>query len=350
MDGEGGARRLRAALAACGGIADLTLQAAAASPDFLVAAIQDPRAEALERAGGRYGIAARHLDFADLLQEDVDFVIVNSPNHLHAEHVEQALAHGKPCLVQKPLAPTLAAARALVARARRAGLPLGVMMFEHGKPLHHQVRKMVQGGWPGEPALVQALSAHDIYLRAPPPADDWRRDPEKVGGGAFIQLAVHHINLARWLLGREIACVAMLGAGGHTVFADESDVLSALFADGPAAQFAASYAAHAAHFLIAGTRGMIDIAADRVLVRGASQYHGPVFAYEEAGEERVYARSELEVRSAPLEQSCEVHGRFARWLRDGAEFECTAESALCDMQVIDAAYRSRDAGRVIFIE
>ncbi len=343
-------RRLRAGLAACGGISNLTLQAAAASPDFQVTAIQDPRAEALERAGSRYGIAARHRRFEDLLQEDIDFVIINSPNHLHAEQAEQALARGKPCLVQKPLAPALAAARALVESARRAGLPLGVMMFEHGVPLHHQVRDMVQCGWLGEPTLLQALSAHDIYLKSPPPADDWRRDPGKVGGGAFIQLAVHHINLARWLLGREITCAAMLGAGGHTVFADESDVLSVLFAGGPAAQFAASYAAKASHFLLAGTRGTVHITEAGVLVRGATPYRGPVFDYEQAGGERFYTRAELEERSRPLLERCEVHGRFARWIRDGEAFECTAESALRDMQVIDAAYRSRDAGRVIFIE
>ncbi|MFH0945025.1 MAG: Gfo/Idh/MocA family oxidoreductase [Planctomycetota bacterium] len=340
-------RRLRAALAACGGISDLTLQAAERSPDFQVVALQDPRKEALQQVGDRYGIRARHLRFEDLLAEEVDFVIVNSPNHVHRPQVEQVLKAGKPCLVQKPMAPNLDDARAMVLAAREAGLPLGVTMFEHSRPENHQVKEMVRSGWLGEPTLLQALSAHDIYLKNPPPEEDWRRDPRKVGGGAFIQLAVHHINLARWFLDREIVRVCMFGARGHTVFKDETDVASMLFENGPAAQFAASYAARASHFLIAGTRGTIQLQEGSVTVRGDDPYPGPVFNYEEAGQESVFKLSARATGEDAEGDRYEVHGRFARFIRDGSEFPCTAESALRDMEAVAAAYRSRDEGRPV---
>lgn len=340
-------KRLRAALAACGGISDLTMQAAARSPDFQVVALQDPREEALRQVGDRYGIAARHLRFEDLLAEETDFIIVNSPNHAHRFQVEQTLKAGKPCLVQKPIAPSLEDARAMVRAAEEASLPLGVTMFEHSRPVHHQVREMVQSGWLGEPTLLQALSAHDIYLKQPPPADDWRRDAEKVGGGAFIQLAVHHINLARWFLDREIVQVSMLGLRGQTVFEDETDVASMLFAGGPAAQFAASYAASASHFLIAGTRGMIHLRSGAITVRGDDSYRGPVFDYKAPGKESRFSLSALEKEGGEETARCEVHGRFARFIRDGGEFSCTAESALHDMEVVAAAYRSRAEGRLV---
>ncbi|MHC4472290.1 MAG: Gfo/Idh/MocA family protein, partial [Planctomycetota bacterium] len=133
---------LRAALAACGGISELTLSAARRSPDFDVVAIQDPDGSALSRVGDRFEIFRRHADFEDLLTDDMDFVVVNSPNHVHLEQVRAAAAAGKPCLVQKPMAPTLADAEEMALVAAEAGLSLGVTMFELGKPLNHQVRQM----------------------------------------------------------------------------------------------------------------------------------------------------------------------------------------------------------------
>ena len=113
----------------------------------------------------------------------------------HQRFVEVAARHRVPVICQKPMAPTLAKAREMVGAAADAGIRLGVTMFELSKPLHHQVRAMVGAGWLGTPTLIQAVSAHDIYLKDPPPEGNWRRDPAKVGGGAFIQLAVHQVDL-----------------------------------------------------------------------------------------------------------------------------------------------------------
>jgi len=340
---------LRAALCACGGISELTLDAARRSRDFEVVAIQDPRPEARERVGERYGIERRHERFGDLLAEEFDFLIVNSPNHLHREQTEAGLRSKRPVLVQKPIAPTLADARAMAETARTEGVALGVTMFEHSRPLNHELKRMVATGWLGEPTLLQALLAHDIYLENPPPPGNWRRDPSRVGGGAFIQLALHQIDLARWILGREVTQVTNLGAGGRTVFEDESDVASVLFEGGVAAHFAAGYAANHSYFSLLGTRGTIAVTAGHLLVRGEERWTGEVFDYDEIGTERCYPLAELEARSRASADRLEIHGRFARWIRDGGEFPCTAESAVRDLEVVDAAYRSRAEGRTILL-
>ncbi len=340
-------RELRAALCACGGISDLTLKAAERSPDFSVVAIQDPRPEARDAVGERYGISRRHERLEELLEEELDFLIVNSPNHLHREQTVAGLRTKRPVLVQKPIAPTLADARAMLEAAAAEGVPLGVTMFEHSKPLHHQLKRMLEAGWFGEPTLLQALSAHDLYYRDPPAESDWRRDPARVGGGAFIQLALHQIDLARWLLGREVTEVSMLGARGHTVFEDESDVASVLFDGGVAAHFAAGYAASHSSFTIAGTHGTISVLAEHLLVRGEYSFTGEVFTYDDPGTERVFSLAELEAESTALADQLEIHGRFARWIRDGGQFPCTAESAIRDLEVVDAAYRSRAEGRTV---
>lgn len=341
------ARELRAALCACGGISDLTLKAAERSPDFTVVAIQDPRREARDAVGERYGITRRHGRFEALLEEEYDFLIVNSPNHLHREQTVAGLRTKRPVLVQKPIAPTLDDAHAMAEAAVAEGVPLGVTMFEHSKPLHHQLKFMLDAGWFGAPTLLQALIAHDLYFRKPPAESDWRRDPDKVGGGAFIQLALHQIDLARWLLGREVTEVSMLGARGHTVFEDESDVASVLFDGGVAGHFAAGYAASHSCFSIAGTHGTVSVLAEHLVVRGEYSFAGETFSYDHPGSERIFPLAELAAKSADSADRYEVHGRFARWIRDGGQFPCTAESAIRDLEVVDAAYRSRAEGRTV---
>lgn len=336
-------------MAACGGIADLTLTAARRSPDFEVTAIQDVDEAALNKTGDRYDIRRRHLRFEDLLTEDIDFVVVNSPNHVHLDQVRAAAAAGKPCLVQKPLARNLAEAEAMVALAAANGIRLGVTMFEISKPLHHQVKAMVREGWLGTPTVIQACSAHDIYLRNPPEAGNWRRDPDKVGGGAFIQLAVHQINLASWILEKDVTSVSATGTRGQTVFEDETTLVTTQFRDGPVAHFAASYAADLYAFSLCGTRGRIHLFPDHLLVKGDRPFAGEIFDYPDPGEETVLRLEGLQDAVEALRDSVEIHASFARWLLDREAFPCPGEIALRDMKVVDAAYRSMKEGMCIHI-
>ncbi len=331
---------LRAALSACGGIADLAVDAAHRSPEFEIVAVQDPDPSARDRVGARAGVDRRHADFEDLLTDDVDFVILNGPNHVHLPQLRLAAAAGKPCLVQKPMAPTLADAATMVAVAAEHGIPLGVVMFELGKPLHHEVRAMVRSGWLGEPTLLQAVSAHDIYLHTPPPPDDWRRDAQKVGGAAFIQLAVHQINLARWLLGHEVEAVAATRTAGHTVFEDETTLATLRFREGPVGHFAASYATALYGFTLCGTRGRIHLLPDHVILRGETPWRGAILAYEKPDRELVVPLDSIAEAIARQADPCEIHTSFARWLRGGEEYECTGDFALRDMRVVDAVERA----------
>jgi len=333
-------RRLTAGLSACGGIAPLTLDAARASPDFEIVAIQDPDLTALDRVGDEHGIENRFEDFEDLADFEPDFLILNSPNDRHLPQVRIAAESGIHCLVQKPLAPRLADGEEIVRRAADAGMRLGVTMFELGKPLNHQVRMMVRSGWLGDPVLVQATAAHTIYMKEPPAEDDWRRDPAKVGGAAFIQLAIHHLGLAAWLLDQEIRAICATGTKGHTVFEDETTLATVRFDGGILAHFAASYATDLAGLTLCGTRGRVHLLPEHVVVRGEEEFEGDIFNYEEPGREVSIPLETLAPVIADRAAAVEIHGAFARWIRDGEEYPCPAERGLADLRAVDAAYRS----------
>ena len=343
-------RPLRAAMAACGGVCNLAIEAERLSPDFEIAAIQDPDPAALARVGERLGRARRHAAFEELLADDIDFLIINSPNHLHLEQVRAAAAAGKPCLVQKPIAPTLADAAEMVRIAATHDIKLGVVMFELSRPFHHQVKAMVASGWLGRPTLVSAVSAHTNFLTAPPEPGDWRRDPAKVGGGAFIQLGVHHVNLAAWILERDAIRVSAAGTRGRTVFEDETTLATIEFAGGVTASFAASYAADLYAYSVIADRGRIQLLGDHLLVRGEDPFHGEVFDYREPGRDVVIPTATFAEASRRLEGALEVHGRFARWIARDEPYPCPGERALHDMRVVEAVYRARRTGETVRIE
>ena len=337
-------------MSGCGGISAVTLEAARKSRHFEVVAIQDPNAERLARMGLRYGLQRRHEQFSDLLTDDVDFVILNTPNDYHRVQVEEATAAGKHCLVQKPMAPTLRNAELMVFDAKTHGVRLGVLMLELGDPLHHQVKAMVEAGWFGFPTLVQATSAHGIYLRAPPDPLDWRRDPAKVGGGAFIQLAIHALDLARWILDDRIEAVFAHGTRGQTVFQDETTLATVRFAGGVLGHFAASYATDLYGFVLCGTIGRIHLLDDHVIVSGRQPFEGDVFSYTTPGEEVVIPRSSILEAQAARIGEVEIHDVFARWLLGLADYPCPGERGVEDMRVVDAAYRSVEEGRWIALD
>lgn len=88
-------------------------------------AIHDPRQENAREVAARFQIPQVYADPAELLrQEKPDFVDIISDAASHVPLVELAAAHGIPVICQKPLAPSLAEAAALVRVCRAAGVPL----------------------------------------------------------------------------------------------------------------------------------------------------------------------------------------------------------------------------------
>jgi len=188
---------------------------------------------------------------------------------------------------------------------------------------------------------VQGVGAHGIYLRDPPPEGDWRRDPEKVGGGAFVQLAIHDIDLAAWILGCEVTAATAVRAGGRTVFRDETTVAAVRFGDDLAGTFAASYATDLYAFAILGTRGRVQLLPEHVVVRGEEPFRGDVLVYEDPGREVAIPRSALREAVERRRDRLEVHGAFARWVAGRAEsYPCPGERALRDLRVVDAVNRN----------
>ena len=178
---------------------------AGASDRIEVVAVCDTNAELAASVAARLGARA-YTDMAELLADDrVVSVDLALPHHVHYPAASAALAAGKHVLVEKPMAPTSAECRALIAQAEAAGLSLGVAENTPFVAAYQAVERLVRAGAIGEPRLVRTLIFGSEVTRLSDPSL-WKGRLDGSGGGTIIDAGPHSFYLLAWLVG-EIATV-----------------------------------------------------------------------------------------------------------------------------------------------
>jgi predicted dehydrogenase len=201
---------LRVGLLGAGWIMDFHARAVAEHPGAELVAAANWREPSLAKLAARHGIPRTTTDWRELVADPgVDAVVVATPNALHAEQAIACLRAGKHVLVEKPMARDLAEADAMLAAeaASRARL-----MVAHCWRFHPDVlalRARVAAGELGEVVKTRGYGAHARWGPS-----GWFTDPELAGGGALLDMGVHAIDTARFLLGdpRPVAVRATVGA------------------------------------------------------------------------------------------------------------------------------------------
>jgi predicted dehydrogenase len=160
------------------------------------------RLDAIERAGvARVAAIADPAvedalpGYDDLLAADLDGVVIATPSALHAEQALAALERGLPVFVQKPVGRTAAEVRAVVDAAERADVPRGVDLAYRHAAAFGTARDRVRSGELGE-----VIAADLVFHNAYGPDKPWFRDPALAGGGCLIDLGIHLVDLAVWIL------------------------------------------------------------------------------------------------------------------------------------------------------
>nr|KEP22900.1 oxidoreductase [Georgenia sp. SUBG003] len=166
----------------------------------LVAVMRRDGAKAADFAR-RHGVPRWYDDADELVADpDVDAVYVATPPGSHREHVLRAAAAGKPVYVEKPMARTAEECQEMIDACARAGVPLFVAYYRRAMPRFVRVKDLLDGGAVGE---VRAVA---VRLESPagmwePDHLPWRVLPEISGGGLFVDLGSHTLDLLDHLLG-----------------------------------------------------------------------------------------------------------------------------------------------------
>lgn len=151
-----------------------------------------PKARAL---ADRFGIPDAFTDIEDLLElEELDAVVIATPNHAHEPHVLSALASGRHVLCERPLSLTSRGVERILAAATRAQKVVAVANNHRYRTDVQTLSRFIQGGELGKLLGLRAGAYH--FKRA---AEGWRSRRPEAGGGAFLEHGVPLLDLALWL-------------------------------------------------------------------------------------------------------------------------------------------------------
>jgi len=170
-----------------------------------VADADEHKAEALSR---RFNVP--HVTTADAMmtRDDLDAVVICTPNHLHEEMAIEALEAGKHVFVERPLATTSQGAQRVIDVAERVGRILVVGMPHRFRPGVAALRNFIAGGELGE---LYAVRGSWMTRLMPASRHTWRYDRDEAGGGALIDLGVPALDLCLWLVGypemKRVSCI-----------------------------------------------------------------------------------------------------------------------------------------------
>jgi predicted dehydrogenase len=138
-------------------------------------------------------------DYQSVLErDDVDIVVIATPNNLLAPIAQAALQAGKHVLVEKPAAITLSEIDSIIAAREKSGRLARVGFNHRYHPSFRKARELYESGALGDLMFVRGRYGHGARVGY---EKEWRANPEISGGGELIDQGVHLIDLSRWFLG-----------------------------------------------------------------------------------------------------------------------------------------------------
>jgi 1,5-anhydro-D-fructose reductase (1,5-anhydro-D-mannitol-forming) len=187
----------------------------------------------------------------------VDAVYISTTNEHHRDQAIAAIEAGKHVLCEKPLALSLADARAMVRAAADAGVVLATNHHLRNAASHRAMRDAIAAGRIGRPLAARVF--HAVYL--PPHLQGWRLDKPEAGGGVILDITVHDADTLRFVLGDDpVEVVAMPQSGGMGQKGLADAVMGVMrFRSGLIAQFHDGFTAKFAEtgFEVHGTEGSL---------------------------------------------------------------------------------------------
>ena len=164
---------------------------------FECAAVVDTSPDRLAEAKEKYGVDG-YTDYREMLDAvKPDLTVICSPTHLHRLHAEAALTAGSDVFLDKPMAPTLADARAIADTARHEGRKLMIYQPHRVTPEAVIARRILESGKLGRLYLLRRTNFS--YNRR----SDWQAF-KKYGGGMLNNYGAHYIDQTLWLTGAQI--------------------------------------------------------------------------------------------------------------------------------------------------
>lgn len=171
-------------------------------PGFALQAVMRRDGAKAQDYARRHGVPRAYDDAQALIDDpEVDAVYIATPPDTHKLYALQVAAAGKPCCIEKPMAPLHADCVAIEQAFLAKNLPLFVAYYRRSLPRFLKVAELLQAGAIGEVRHVHwqlSAPANALDLSG---AYNWRTDAAIAPGGHFDDLASHGLDLLAFLLG-----------------------------------------------------------------------------------------------------------------------------------------------------
>lgn len=285
-----------------------------------------------------------------LFEQDLDLVVVSTPNRTHVPLALRAIEAGLPVVVDKPFAPTAAEAQQVVDAAAAKGVGLTVFQNRRLDSDFLTVRKVLDSGRLGD--VFRFESRYDRWV--PKPKDNWREfgDPAEAGG-LLYDLGAHIVDQALQLFGPVETVYAEVDRRRAGVQVDDDVFVALHHANGIRSHLWATTLAGTLNprFRLLGdqatfTKFGLDVQEPQIKagLRPGDEGWG-VEPASDAG--RLGVGGEVETVPTEVGRYQDFYAQVRDALRGEGEFPVDPASAVAALRVIEAARQSSVDGRIV---
>lgn len=323
-----------------------------AHPDAEVVAIADPDEKRLQIVGDEFKVAQRYVDAVKMLaQAKLDVVSIATPNKFHLPLTLAAFQAGCHVLCEKPMAMNAAEGRRMIAASKRARRRLMINFSYRFTEQAWALKQQVDAGILGEVYYGRTVWHR---RRGMPGFGGWFGQKALSGGGPLIDLGVHRIDLALWLMGYPKP-VWVMGGAWNPIAAriareqqkayDCEDLACGMirFDNGAMLEVEASWAANIAEKEFMETR-LLGTQAGLVQRNRNETYEFEAELYLE----RNGAQYDMKLHP-PVPGAGSSYAHFINAIRDRKPHLATGEEGLIVMEILDAIYASAAKGAPVKI-
>jgi predicted dehydrogenase len=336
---------LLGAVIGCGFVSRFHLEAWSRVPNARLAALCDLDRDRLAQAAQRVDGARTFTSAADLFENEksLDFVEICTQPESHRVLVELAARHGVDILCQKPAALDRVDFTAMIGACASAGVRMMIHENWRFRPWYRALRALIESGAIGRPVRVRIAHRDTRAIRT----GGFRDQPYQAATTRLIlmDMGCHLVDTARYLMGDIRSVSATIGRFGAANIGEDVAMVAVTFASGALGWLDFSWCAAADRArpewalnetVVEGTE-----ATARVLTDGSLELIDPD------------GRSERRPVGLPPDDLVYVEGygatqrHFIEGILSGLEHETSAADNLKTMDVVWAAYRSAEEGRML---
>ena len=280
----------------------------------------------------KYGCRSSPSFDSILNDKGVEGIINTTPNDTHLETTAAAARAGKHVFLDKPIANTIADARALTEACRKAGVVLAIGYQRRRESPFRWIRKQIDAGVFGR--LVNAESNISRDRAGKIDLGSWRYQASGMPGGVMLQIGIHYTDVLEYLVGPVAAVSARLAQ--LVLPGDNPDVASLVLEheNGALSTLNASYASASENYVM------------NIYGKEASAY------YDLHQGLRFVKRNVPGATQVPCDKNdviVEELEEFAAAARGGAAPEMNGERATASLAVIRAGIISAKEGRRVTV-